>query len=152
MPKPGQDAPALDLPDDTGRRVRLADLRGRWVVVFFYPADETPFCTQEACEFRDLAPEFDAAGAVLLGVSMDDAKAHAAFKKRHRLPFALLADTEGVAARDWGTGGLFGHPKRVTFVVDPEGRIADAYESQVRAKNHAHRALEVVQKAVEQTA
>lgn len=150
MLKVGDAAPELELPDDAGRTVRLADHRGEWVVLFFYPADGTPGCTAEACEFRDKHKELVEMGAVVYGVSRDDVRSHASFRKKHKMPFALLSDGEGRAVKDFEALGLFTHPKRVTFVIDPDGVIADIYESQVRAKQHAHRALEVLQSAMEE--
>lgn len=149
MLKVGDEAPELELPDDTGRTVRLSDHRGEWVVLFFYPADDTPGCTAEACEFRDVHKELVDMGAAVYGVSRDGVKSHAAFRKRHKMPFALLSDEEGRALKDYHAYGLFTHPKRVTYVIDPDGVVADIYESQIRAKQHAHRALEVLKTAME---
>ena len=152
MLKVGDEAPELELPDDAGRTVRLADHRGEWVVLFFYPADHTPGCTAEACEFRDVHKELRDLGAVVYGVSRDDVKSHASFRKKHKLPYALLSDEEGKALKAWEAVGLFTHPKRITYVVDPDGVIADIYESQIRAKQHPQRALDVLKAAMEEPA
>lgn len=144
MLKVGDAAPGFALPDDAGRTVRLSDLAGKWVVLYFYPADETPGCVAESCEFRDRHAEFVGAGAVVYGVSRDDVPTHAAFRQRLKLPFPLLADPDGKVLAEYQAIGLFGYPKRITYVIDPDGRVAGIYESQVRARNHMPYALGVI--------
>ncbi|HLE96620.1 MAG TPA: peroxiredoxin [Candidatus Thermoplasmatota archaeon] len=144
MLKVGDAAPDFELPDDAGSRVRLSELAGKWVVLFFYPADETPGCVAESCEFRDRHSEFVGAGAVVFGVSRDEASTHASFRKRLKLPFPLLTDTDGKVLAEYQAIGLFGYPKRITYVIDPDGAVAGMYESQVRAKNHTPYALGVI--------
>ena len=139
----GRDAPDFTLPDDRGAERSLASLRGRWVVLYFYPTDDTPTCTDEACAFRDAFPRFEGLGAEVLGVSPDSVESHRKFRAKHALPFALLAD-EGhrVASRYgvWKEKTLFGRRymgvERTTVVIDPEGRVARVFPK-VRVKGHA---------------
>jgi peroxiredoxin Q/BCP len=118
-------APAPDLAgrDPSGRVVRLADLRGARAVVYFYPKDETPGCTKEACAFRDAAARYDAAHVTVFGVSRDSAESHDEFAKSHKLPFPLVADADGVVARAYGVGSTLGMDARVSFLVGADGRI-----------------------------
>ena len=121
---PGDVAPDLDVADATGKRWTLAELRGQRAVVYFYPKDDTPGCTREACDLRDRHP---ALGAVVLGVSTDEAASHRAFAQKFNLPFPLLADVGGAMARRWGV--LDGaNARRATFVLDREGRIAAVWD------------------------
>src|SRR6185369_3328645 len=103
-------APEFDAPDQDGRVHRLAEFRGRVVVLYFYPRDGTPGCTREACAFRDAWQRLAATGAQVLGVSADDVRSHASFAREHRLQFPLLADTEGAVVRSYGVGRTFGMP------------------------------------------
>ena len=133
--KIGDQAPEFSLPDENGKPHSLADYTGKPVVLFFYPEDDTPGCTQEACNFRDDFAQYEAAGAVLLGVSPDDAGSHDKFKRKYQLPFTLLAD-EGHKVCDlygvWGPKKLFGHEYdgviRTTFLIDGEGVIAEIFK------------------------
>lgn len=128
-----------------GREVRLADLRGRWVVVYFYPADDTPGCTAEACSFRDAYEDFTDAGAEVIGVSGDSAESHERFAAKHELPFTLLADTDGELRRAFGVGRSLGiMPGRVTYVIDPEGVVRSVFASQLRASRHQAEALDAI--------
>ncbi len=123
-------APEFALPDQNGRTVRLADFRGKWVVLYFYPKDDTPGCTEEACTFRDDIAKLNVLGAQILGVSLDDSASHAAFAKKHNLPFPLLADTEAKTAARYGAVTdlwVARFAKRYTFLIDPQGRIAKTY-------------------------
>ena len=133
----GDPAPDFTLPSDEGT-VSLADHRGEWVVLYFYPKDFTSGCTKEACDFRDAMAEGDL-DAMVLGVSMDDVETHAKFKEEHGLDFPLLADEDHEVADaygSYGNKGAFGWGiKRSTFLIDPEGRIAKAYYN-VRADGH----------------
>jgi thioredoxin-dependent peroxiredoxin len=129
----GTPAPDFALPSGDGDTVRLSEFRGRPVVLYFYPKDETPGCTAEACEFRDAYAELERHGAVVLGVSPDTEASHAKFKAKHGLPFTLLADTEHEVAERYGVWverTVGGRPsmgiKRSTFVVDAEGNVAKA--------------------------
>jgi len=141
---PGTPAPDITLPGADGP-VSLADFRGRWVVLYFYPADDTPGCTAEACSFRDSYEDFTDAGAVVIGVSGDSVESHERFAAKHDLPFTLLADTDGTARKAYGVGktlGLF--DGRVTYVIDPDGTVVETFNSQFRAKEHHKRALAAI--------
>ena len=129
----GQQAPDFELASDVGERVRLSDLRGKPVVLYFYPRDDTPGCTREACAFRDAYGEFEERGAVLLGVSPDDEASHARFREKYSLPFALLADPEHEAAEAYGVwrekknyGKTYWGVHRSTFVIGADGTIVRA--------------------------
>lgn len=120
----GDEAPDVGAPDQTGTMVRLRDLRGRPVVLFFYPADHTPGCTTEACGFRDDGPSLERAGAVVLGVSTQGVASHRAFAEKLGLGFPLLADADKAVCRAFGALNLLGYAKRVTFLIGRDGRIA----------------------------
>lgn len=128
----GQSAPDFVLPDQDGKTRQLADWRGKWLVLYFYPKNDTPGCTTEACNFRDDWLLLQELGAAVVGVSVDTSASHAAFAQKYKLPFPLLADAQGeVAARygalsDWV---VYKFAKRQTFIVDPQGRIARIYRS-----------------------
>ncbi|HJX17040.1 MAG TPA: peroxiredoxin [Acidiferrobacterales bacterium] len=135
----GSAAPKFTLLDQEAKTHTLANYRGRWVVLYFYPKDDTPGCTTEACNFRDNLPALRALNVQILGISMDDTKSHARFAEKYRLPFPLLADTEGGVARAYGALWSIGPmriAKRHTFVIDPEGRIANIYRN-VRPASHS---------------
>ena len=144
----GKTAPDFSLPDETGKTHKLSDYRGKTVVLYFYPADDTPGCTLEACNFRDDYLQYKAAGAVVLGVSPDDEVSHDKFKKKYKLPFPLLADVGHKIAEKYGVWGdkvMFGkHYKgiiRSTFLINAEGKIAKAYEK-VKVPKHSSAILE----------
>lgn len=135
----GQAAPAFSLPDQNGKVHNLADYAGRWVVLYFYPKDDTPGCTTEACNFRDDIVKLHDMGAEVLGVSLDSAESHAAFAKKHGLPFPLLADVEATTAEvyDSVTGmGPLKFAKRNTFIIGPDGKISKIYRD-VKPKEHS---------------
>jgi thioredoxin-dependent peroxiredoxin len=143
MVEEGKEAPDFELADDTGERVRLSDLRGRPVVLYFYPKDDTPGCTTQAFSFRDAYGEFEQRGAVVLGVSPDTEASHASFKAKHGLPFTLLADPDHEVAERYGVWvekNMYGKKsmgiKRSTFVIDEEGKVAKAMLG-VKPDNHA---------------
>ena len=141
----GTPAPDFDLPAHTGGTVTLSSLRGQWVVVYFYPADDTPGCTAEACSFRDSFEDFTDAGAVVLGVSSDSVDKHVAFAEKHRLPFTLLSDDGGVTRKAWGVKSTLGVlPGRVTYVIDPEGTVRSVFSSQFQATRHIREALAAI--------
>ena len=127
----GNPAPEFELPDQVGQLHSLEDYRDQWVVLYFYPKDETPGCTTEACEFRDNIFAFRDLNAQILGVSLDDVESHRKFAENYDLPFPLLADTEGAAADLYGVKTkMMGWTvaKRQTFLIDPDGNIAKHYE------------------------
>jgi thioredoxin-dependent peroxiredoxin len=143
MVKEGDQAPEFDLPGDDGSRVRLSELRGSKVILYFYPKDNTSGCTTEACEFRDALPRIEEAGALVLGVSPDPISSHARFKEKHDLNFPLLADEDHEVAEAYGVwkeksmyGRTYWGIERSTFLIDEEGRIAKAWR-RVRPKGHA---------------
>ncbi len=127
----GKKAPAFTLPDQDGRPVKLASFKGKPVVLYFYPKDDTPGCTQEACDFRDAYASLKRAGAVVLGVSPDDSKRHGRFAGKYKLPFTLLADTDHSVAEAygaWAEKSMYGRKYmgivRSTFLIDAEGKVA----------------------------
>jgi peroxiredoxin Q/BCP len=150
MLTPGTLAPPFELRSDAGDTVRLADLQGKTVVLYFYPKDDTSGCTKQACEFRDRWRDVEKAGAVVLGVSPDGVASHAKFKKKYQLPFPLLADPDHAVAERygaWGEKSMYGRKYfgilRTTFVIDGTGRIVRVFE-RVKPKGHAAQVLEAV--------
>jgi peroxiredoxin Q/BCP len=143
-PAVGAAAPAFSLEDQKGETHKLADFRGSWVVLYFYPKDDTPGCTTEACALRDNIFAFKRAGATILGISVDDVASHKAFAAKHSLPFTLLADPTKQTARDYGVlvkmMGLFELAQRDTFLIDPQGRIARHWAN-VDPKDHSDMVL-----------
>ncbi|MBX5436017.1 MAG: thioredoxin-dependent thiol peroxidase [Alicyclobacillaceae bacterium] len=146
----GQQAPDFTLPTHSGAEVSLSDLRGKVVVLYFYPKDDTPGCTREACSFRDLRAEFAAAGAEIYGVSRDSVESHAKFADKYDLTFPLLADVDGSVCRAYGVlkeKTMFGKTslgiERTTFVIDREGKIAKIFPK-VKVDGHADQVLKVV--------
>jgi peroxiredoxin Q/BCP len=130
-PATGTPAPAFELPDQAGQTHRLEDYRGKWLVLYFYPKDDTPGCTTQACEFRDNIFAFRRLGAEIVGISLDDVDSHRAFAEKHGLPFTLLADADGTVAREYGVLKNFGLVKlasRQTFLISPDGSVARHYE------------------------
>jgi peroxiredoxin Q/BCP len=141
--KPGDPAPDFSLPDMEGKVVHLSDFRGQWVVLYFYPRDNTPGCTKEACGFRDAYPDYQSLGVVVLGISTDDVKSHAKFASKFDLPFPLLSDAEGQVATSYNSYGLkkfmgkeYMGITRNTFVINPGGKIAKIY-LKVKPEPHA---------------
>jgi peroxiredoxin Q/BCP len=138
MPQVGQMAPDFSLSDQNGKLQTLADYRGKWLVLYFYPKDETPACTTQACSFRDDIFKLRKLGAEVAGVSIDDASSHAEFAKKHGLPFPLLADKDGVVAGRYDSVTnllLFKLAKRNTFIIDPQGKIAKVYRGANAGRN-----------------
>lgn len=150
MLAPGAVAPDFTLPTDSGETLTLSSLRGRPVVLFFYPKDDTSGCTTEACEFRDLFPRFDASKAVVLGMSPDPVKSHQKFKVKYELPYPLIADTEKVALQAYGVwkeksmyGKKYMGVERTTVVIDATGKVAKVFEK-VKPAGHAAEVMAVV--------
>lgn len=130
IPATGSVAPEFSLPDQSGKILQLADLRGQWVVLYFYPKDDTPGCTEEACQFRDDMAELKTLGAQIVGISVDNSLSHAAFARKHNLQFPLLADSDGRVASAYGALSdwlLLKVARRYTFLIDPQGRLAKSY-------------------------
>jgi thioredoxin-dependent peroxiredoxin len=146
----GDRAPDFTLSSSTGGTVTLSELtklKGRTVVVFFYPKDDTPGCTAEACGFRDLYEEFARAGAEVVGISSDSAVSHQRFAGKHKLPMKLLTDPDARVRQAYGvrpTLGLF--PGRATFVIDRDGNVRHVFVSQLRVASHVQQALAVVRR------
>ena len=143
MVEEGKAAPDFELVNDSGETVTLSSLRGRPVVLYFYPKDDTPGCTTQACGIRDAWGEFERAGAVVLGVSPDDERSHTRFREKFDLPFPLLADTEHSTAEDYGVwkektyaGKTYMGVERSTFVIDEEGDVARVLR-RVNPRTHA---------------
>lgn len=129
-PSVGMVAPAFNLHDAQGVAHQLADYKGQWVVVYFYPKDDTPGCTKEACQLRDRHSEFEKQDVQVLGISLDDANAHTAFIQKYQLNFPLLSDPNGEVAERYGALWHLGVTKmarRYTFLIDPNGKIAKQY-------------------------
>jgi len=148
-PKAGQLAPEFRLQDQTDKWVSLKEQRGRWVVLYFYPKDNTPGCTTQACEFRDDIFAFRRVNAVILGVSVDDIKSKKDFAKEHSLPFQVLADPDKQVTKSYGVLtsmlGLVEFSRRDTFIIDPQGRIMRHWEK-VDAKGHSKLVLAELKK------
>lgn len=139
-PQVGKPAPAFKLQDQAGKWHQLGDYKGKWVALYFYPKDDTPGCTTQACSFRDNVFAFNQEGAVILGVSVDDVASHKQFAEKHGLPFTLLADSDKAVAKRYGVlktyMGVMEMARRDTFIIDPQGRIAKHYES-VKPEGHS---------------
>lgn len=136
--KAGDMAPEFTLPDQNGARHALADYRGQWVLLYFYPKDDTTGCTKEACMIRDGFPQFQDCKAVVLGVSVDSVASHKKFAEKYALPFTLLADENKEVVNRYGVWGLkkfmgreYEGTHRVSFLIDPKGKIARVYEKVV---------------------
>jgi peroxiredoxin Q/BCP len=153
MPQAGDLAPEVALPDETGTVHDLSERQGGWTVVYFYPADDTPGCTTEACQFRDLNDELEGMDARIWGISPDGSGSHAAFRAKFGLPFTLLSDEDHAVAERYGAWGekrnygkTFMGIIRSSFLVDPDGRIAKAWPK-VKADGHAAQVLEALKAA-----
>ena len=138
LPKAGDAAPPFSLSDQNGKSRALDEFRGKWLVLYFYPRDDTPGCTEQAARFRDAMREFEALGAAVCGVSVDDSESHAAFARKYNLPFALLADRKGEVAARFGSLlnlGVVKFAKRNTFLIDPHGKVVKVYLGVNPARN-----------------
>ncbi len=135
----GSVAPDFDLPDQNGQTHRLSDYAGRWLVLYFYPKDDTPGCTREACRFRDDIGVLGNLNAAVMGISVDSTQSHAEFASKYQLPFPLLSDPDGHTAAAYGSLlnlGLVRFARRHTFIIAPDGRIAARFDK-VDPANHA---------------
>ncbi|HTI86087.1 MAG TPA: thioredoxin-dependent thiol peroxidase [Alphaproteobacteria bacterium] len=146
----GDLAPDFSMPTDDGRQISLRDLRGRKVVLYFYPKDDTPGCTKEACSFRDNLPDFSGANAEIVGVSRDDGDSHRAFRDKYALNFTLASDTEGTVVQDydvWKEKNLYGRTfmgiERSTFLIDENGKV-EAIWPRVQVDGHSEQVLAVI--------
>ncbi|MCS7153295.1 MAG: thioredoxin-dependent thiol peroxidase [Bacteroidia bacterium] len=144
----GSEAPDFSAPDQDGRIIRLSDFRGKKVILYFYPKDDTPGCTKEACNLRDHYEELTAAGYVILGVSADDVPSHKRFAQKYNLPFSLLADPEKTIIKAygaWGVKKMYGKEyegiQRITYIIDEAGRVADVI-TEVKVEDHAAQILQ----------
>lgn len=144
-PAIGSAAPNFKLQDQNGKWHSLAEYRGQWVAIYFYPKDDTPGCTTQACSFRDNVFAFKKEGAVILGISVDDVGSHKEFAAKHGLPFTLLADSSKAVSKQYGVlktyMGVMEMARRDTFIIDPQGRVAKHYES-VDPEGHSQLVLD----------
>lgn len=145
--KEGDAAPDFELETDTSEKIKLSDLKGKSVVLYFYPKADTPGCTKEACDFRDSLPDLSSKGAVVLGISPDKPSKQANFKRKFDLPFTLLCDVENAVAQAYGVwkqksmyGKTYMGIERSTFVIDKNGRIAKIF-AKVKVDGHAKEVL-----------
>jgi peroxiredoxin Q/BCP len=150
MVEEGKPAPDFELPSDSGETVKLSELRGKPVVLYFYPKDDTPGCTTQACGIRDAYGEFEREGAVVLGISPDDERSHGKFRNKYELPFTLLADTDHTVADAYGVwsekkymGKTYWGVSRWTFVIDEAGNVKKVLPD-VKPANHADDVLAVL--------
>jgi len=148
--EPGQKAPAFTLKDDSGCKVKLSDLKGKPVVIYFYPRDDTPGCTKEACAFRDRYDELNNLGVQLLGVSADSAESHTKFKQKHSLPFPLLVDANHAMSEKYGAWrekNMYGKKsmgiQRSTYLIDASGRVAQVWK-RVKVDGHDQQVIDSV--------
>ena len=140
LPQQGQPLPELDLTAEDGSRVGRDDLAGQRTVLYFYPKDDTPGCTKEACAFRDRMGDYEGAGIQVFGVSLDSPESHRQFREKHNLNFPLLTDENGRASEALGVLGDRGYAERVTFLLDPDAKIAKVYP-EVSPETHADEIL-----------
>ena len=148
LPAVGKPAPDFNLPDQNGKMHSLGEYRGKWLVLYFYPKDDTPGCTQEACTFRDDLSEIEALGAQVVGVSMDDTSSHADFARKYHLQFPLLADNTTETADRYGALMnlfLFKFARRYTFLIDPQGIVRKEYLS-VETSRHSKQIIDDLKK------
>ncbi|XP_051132118.1 peroxiredoxin Q, chloroplastic-like [Andrographis paniculata] len=145
----GSVPPSFTLKDQNGRSVSLSKFKGKPTVVYFYPADETPGCTKQACAFRDSYEKFKKAGAQVVGISGDDVESHKAFAAKYKLPFTLLSDEDNRVRKEWGVpGDLFGAlPGRQTYVLDKNGVCRLIYNNQFQPEKHINETLKFLESA-----
>lgn len=143
----GQKAPDFELPDQNGTMHKLSDQKGKWVLVYFYPKDDTPGCTKEACTIRDNYDSFKKMGITVFGISTDSVKSHKKFEEKYELPFTLLSDEKKEVVEAYGVWGLkkfmgreYMGTNRWSFLIDPEGKISKLYQ-EVKPADHAEQVL-----------
>ena len=149
--KVGDDAPSFTLPDSQGNQISLNDFKGKWIVLYFYPKDDTPGCTTEACHFRDDFKLLESLGAKVIGISIDDSFSHKKFAEKYNLPFPLLSDASGEVASRYGALNNFlviKLAKRYTYLINPQGKIAKIYLS-VDTSKHSQEIIEDLKKLKE---
>lgn len=139
----GGEAPDFELPAHTGEKIRLSSFRGKNVVLFFYPKDGSPGCTRENCLFRDSIHDFERYNAVVIGISRDSVDSHRKFAKKHRLTHLLLSDSRGEVVKAYNAAGLLGITKRITYVIDREGKIRKIIQS-INPSVHVTEALKAL--------
>lgn len=154
-PALGATAPDFKLQDQNGKWHELKDYRGKWVALYFYPKDQTPGCTTQACEFRDNIFAYRDVGAVILGISVDDVASHKAFAEQHSLPFTILADPDKSVTAAYGTLkeyiGIAKLARRDTFIIDPQGKVARHYQD-VNPAGHSEMVLADLKQLIAQSA
>ncbi|MCJ7555099.1 MAG: thioredoxin-dependent thiol peroxidase [Ignavibacteriaceae bacterium] len=150
MVKEGNKAPAFSLPDQDGKQVSLSDLKGKNVVLYFYPKDNTSGCTKEACQFRDAFPRFKGANAVIIGISPDSVESHKRFENKYELPFTLLSDEKKLVLEKyevWKEKSMYGRKymgvERTTFIIDKEGKIRNIF-NKVKVSDHEKQVLQAL--------
>ncbi len=147
--KVGDTAPDFTLPSQKGSPVSLRDLRGKAVVLYFYPKDDTPGCTTESCAFRDQYEVFKTSGAEVIGVSSDSPESHQKFAAKYQLPFTLLSDKGDQVRKQYGATAAFGlFPGRVTYVIDPQGVVQYIFNSMFNSKGHVEESLKTLQQLI----
>ena len=144
--KMGDKAPDFSLPSNTDTELKLSDLTGKNVVIFFYPMDESPMCSREVEAFKEKYQDFKALNAEVVGVSSQSVDSHKSFASKHSLPFMLLSDKNGYVRKLYGVYSTFGVPGRVTFVINKEGVVIFVYSSQMHPARHAQEALDALKK------
>lgn len=152
LPNVGEDAPPFNLKDAQNKPHLLKDYNGQWLVLYFYPKDDTPGCTKEACHFRDDLAQLEKLGGHVVGISVDDSNSHAEFAKKYSLPFPLLTDTDGTVANSYGALtnlGIIKIAKRYTFLINPNGKIAKTYLS-VDTSRHSQEIIDDLKKLTHQ--
>jgi peroxiredoxin Q/BCP len=143
--KEGQQFPAFRLKADDGKEVSLSDLKGKKSVIYFYPKDDTPGCTKEACSFRDNINSFKSLGVPVFGISVDNIESHKKFKSKYSIPFTLLSDSDKTVVTKLGIKSLLGIASRVTFIIDENGKILKIYPK-VSPDKHAEEILSFLKK------
>jgi thioredoxin-dependent peroxiredoxin len=143
--KTGDAAPNFSLPSQNGTSVSLQDFRGKSVVLYFYPKDDTPGCTAESCAFRDQYEVFKSAGAEVIGISADSPASHQKFAERYQLPFTLLSDQGDKVRNAYGAKSMFGlFPGRITYVIDGNGVVKHVFDSMLNFKGHVEESLKIL--------